>query len=155
MEFELSHPRFPNSYKDPFKVKSPQTTDYNCIAWAVEIEDKDIWPEPRPYSSKYWPDNIPFEETLEAFIQFYESFGFEVCNNGKFEKKYLKIAIFTKDGIPQHAARQLNESEWTSKLGHSYDVRHTLESMNGGEYGNVSQFMKKQISSFKRRLLKG
>ncbi|MEX2410639.1 MAG: hypothetical protein WD607_04585, partial [Candidatus Paceibacterota bacterium] len=69
---EIQSLKFPNSYKSPFIVKSPATSDYNCIAWAVEITDISFWPEPNPYSSQVWPDNVPFEETLDAFIKFYE-----------------------------------------------------------------------------------
>lgn len=152
---ELSDPRFPNSYDEPFIIKSPSTIDYNCIAWAVEITDKSFWPEPTPYSSQEWPKDIPFEETLEAFIKFYESFDFEKCDNGEYDEAYLKIAIYTKNEIPQHAARQLNENMWTSKLGPSNDVRHTLKSMSNGYYGNVAQFMRKKISRFRRRSMKG
>jgi len=152
---EIQSLKFPNSSNEPFTVKSPATYDYNCIAWAVEITDKSFWPEPAPYSSQVWPKNIPFEETLDAFIKFYESFGFEKCDNADYKEEYLKIAIYTKKGVPQHAARQLNETEWTSKLGSSHDVRHTLESMKDGYYGNVSQFMRKRITKFRRRLIKG
>ncbi|MCH7504396.1 hypothetical protein IID04_02010 [PVC group bacterium] len=38
---------------------------------------------------------------------------------------FEKIIIYvSKDGITQHAARQMSDGKWTSKLGRSFDVKH-------------------------------
>jgi hypothetical protein len=149
---EFRDPRFPNTIDEPFLITSPETGNYNCIAWAANLNDIKFWPD--PYGIYDWPDDIPFEETLDAFIELYKTFGYEICESGDYEVGYIKIAIFTNGNAPKHAARQIDDNEWTSKLGDSYDVRHTLESMEGGMYGKVSQFMKKRITRFEKRLLK-
>lgn len=149
---EFKHQNFPNTLNEPFLITSPETGNYNCIAWAANINDVKYWPD--PYGHYFWPDHIPLEESLEAFIELYKTFGYEICDNGDFEDGHIKIAIFTNNNVPKHAARQINENEWTSKLGDSFDVRHTLKSMEGGTYGNVAQYMKKKVSRFQKKLMK-
>lgn len=144
-------PSFPNSYITPFQETSDSTWRYNCIAWALEINDRWYWPGNR---HQYWPSDIPREVTLDAFIKLYEKHGYEICDNGDYEHGYVKVAIFELDGVPQHAARQWSQTEWTSKLGESIDVSHTIEAMEDGKYGNVSQYMKKKISRFQARRMK-
>ena len=63
------------------------------------------------------------------------------------EKGFQKIALYVKDGIPTHAARQLPTGKWTSKLGRDIDIEHDFpEVLNGADYGVASIFMKKEIS---------
>lgn len=140
----VSFPKqFPNSTKDPFWATSPQTPIYNCIAWAFGDNTRWYWPDPK--NTYYWPPEIPRVITLNAFIQLYKLVGYSECENGLHEDGYEKIAIFCdSNGSPTHAARQLKNGLWTSKLGGHIDVSHTIESMEGGDYGNVSQFMKRK-----------
>jgi hypothetical protein len=43
-----------------------------------------------------------------------------------------------------HAARQLPDGQWTSKLGKYVDIEHSApEDVAGGVYGEVMQFMKR------------
>lgn len=37
---DLKIPNFPHSFTFPFEKTSEATCDYNCIAWALEIDDK-------------------------------------------------------------------------------------------------------------------
>ena len=71
--------------------------------------------------------------------------GYELCGDGNLEDGYEKIAIYAKDGEPTHAARQLGDGRWTSKLGKYEDIEHdSLDALNGegfGEYGSVALFM--------------
>ncbi len=60
------------------------------------------------------------------------------------EKGFIKIALFAKDNIPTHAARQLPNGLWTSKLGILEDVRHSLSAISGGIYGSVVVVMKRK-----------
>ncbi|GIL23792.1 MAG: hypothetical protein BroJett042_23050 [Bacteroidota bacterium] len=141
MTFENS--KFPNSKIDPFLLTSPQTPIYNCIAWAFGSVDKWFWPDVA--GTYFWPSDIPRTETLDSFIKLFEIIGYKVCDNGDLEKDYQKIAIYADgNGKPTHAARQLRNGFWTSKLGQSFDVTHTIHSMSDGLYGNVAAFMKRQ-----------
>lgn len=134
---------FPNSLIEPFLITSPQTNYYNCIAWAFGDNTKWYWPE----GFSYWPPDIRREVDIAAFIELYELAGYQVCENPNFEPGLEKIAIFAlNDGTPTHAAKQLNNGNWTSKMGEWHDVEHTLNSMNdSAPYGNALVFMSRII----------
>ena len=61
-------------------MTSPDTIDYNCVAWAMGETDSWWWPNPK--SESYWPPNAPRQETLEAFIQTFSEFGYQLCADG-------------------------------------------------------------------------
>jgi hypothetical protein len=139
----IEFPPFPNSKLDPFLVTSPQTAHYNCIAWAFGDNTKWYWPDSANYY--FWPTEIAREEKIESFIELFKLIGYEVCESEELEPDYLKVAIYAdKFGKPTHAARQLSNGYWTSKLGQHFDVTHTIFSMKDGSYGNVAVFMKKK-----------
>lgn len=54
-----------------------------------------------------------------------------------------KHELVKQDWLQWAKARQLDNSFWTSKLGVSYDVQHSLPAIEGGMYGNVCAFLKK------------
>lgn len=85
------------------------------------------------------------EESLAAFTKLFAKHGYQVCGDGNPEEGYQKLALFAKDGVPTHAARQLSDGKWTSKIGGHVDVRHTLAAMEGGHYGDVALYFKKQL----------
>jgi hypothetical protein len=103
----------------------------------------------------YWPHGVPRDQTLEAFMQAYATLGYKRCGkNGALQKRYEKIAIYVgPDGKPLHAARQLLDGVWTSKLGQYKDVHHTsttaLEVVPGmprrpTDYGTVAMYMRRK-----------
>jgi hypothetical protein len=138
----LSHETFPASFVEPFVLTSAATGEYNCIAWALEDTSRFYWTGPKAFF--YWPENLPREETIESFIQLFQQNGYEICQHALKERSFIKIALFVKDGLPTHAARQLPNGLWTSKLGSWEDVRHTLSAISGGLYGDVAVVMKKK-----------
>jgi hypothetical protein len=79
----------------------------------------------------------PREETIAAFKKAFSAFGYEVCEHGKYEEGFRKIAVYAKGDKPKHAARQLESGQWTSKLGRSFDIEHSLEALEGTHYGRV------------------
>ncbi|OZE22149.1 hypothetical protein CH262_18940 [Rhodococcus sp. 05-2255-1e] len=53
-----------------------------------------------------------------------------------------KIAVYAKNGVPTHAARQLADGTWTSKCGKSNDITHMdTEHVGGDIYGEVAFYM--------------
>lgn len=136
---------FPALAHDPlFKVTSPETWEYNCIAWAhnrVRWEWAEIdYPDDPPY----WPEGVLRENTLEAYIANFEASGYTLCHSQNLEDSVLKIAIFaTPDGIVTHASRQLPDGAWTSKIGAMSDIRHSLLSLEGEIYGRVCAIMQR------------
>jgi hypothetical protein len=62
------------------------------------------------------------------------------------ENGYEKVAIYTLNGVPTHAARQLPNGNWTSKLGSEIDIEHnSLDCLNGTVYGKAEIIMKRRI----------
>jgi len=136
---------FPNSTDTPFLATSPKSSSYNCIAWAYGDNTRWYWPIPQ--NSCFWPSGAPRVLNLNSFILLFQTINYEICENGIHEVELEKIAIFTdKDGIPTHAARQLRNGFWTSKLGEDIDVQHTIEAMENGFYGNANTYMSRIIN---------
>lgn len=140
---QFTSTEFPHSFNEPFEITSPASGEYNCIAWALLDLTHFIWPlRQRGF---YWPKGLPMKETRSAFVDLFAKHGYKICDNGNLEKGFLKLALFEKDGIPTHAARQLPYGKWTSKIGAHFDVSHSLKAMAGGRYGEVALFFKKPV----------
>ena len=73
----------------------------------------------------------------------YETLSYVECPDETFEPGYEKIAIFVLNGVPTHAARQLDSKYWTSKLGKHEDISHSLHDLAGHRYGLVERYMKR------------
>ena len=58
-----------------------------------------------------------------------------------------KVALFVRpDGTPTHAARQLRDGRWTSKLGRDRDISHKMVVDLAGEaYGEPAAYLKREI----------
>ncbi|SRR6266436_5257554 len=127
-----------------FEITSPRTRAYNCVAWAAGDTQRKWWPD--RMNVAYWPRGVPREATLPAFIAAYATLGYEVCASGEIEGGFEKIAIYAKPaGTPAHAARQLPNGKWTSKLGDEEDIEHDLQCLKCMRYGEVRQFMKRAV----------
>lgn len=126
-------------------MTSPSTAEYNCIAGAAGDTERWWWPISGSFA--YWPLNIPLQETLEAFIEAFAVLGYSPCEDTEFEEGHEKIALYVDNsGKPTHAARQLSNGRWTSKLGKGQDIEHELDGLNGSGYGTVAQVLKRPIS---------
>jgi hypothetical protein len=134
---------YPNLLPTGYRLTSQDTPDYNCIAWA--LEDNSSWWWPDEMEQQYWPPNVKREESLEAFIQVFESFGYQVCETASLEVGFQKVALYAdSNSRPTHAARQLDSGRWTSKLGSEEDIEHhELEGLQGEKYGQVVAIFKK------------
>lgn len=135
---------FPKLNSNNHKKTSEADPTYNCIAWAVGCNTDFFSPE----IYRYWPSNIKRECSIEAFLSLFNSYGYEICKNGELEKGFLKIALYTKNFIPKHAARQLSDGWWTSKLGTLADIKHkNLYDISGYDYGFPTHFFRHQFPS--------
>mgnify|MGYP001594819526 CR=1 FL=1 len=122
------------------RVTSPSSKEYNCIAWAAGDEKRFWWP-----FGGYWPPVVPRETSLEVFVKLFNNLGYEKCDHGDLEPGYRKIAIYAKtDGIPTHAARQLDNGKWTSKLGKAEDVEHDGLMLPILSYGQPVLFLRRK-----------
>ena len=126
-----------------YQVTSPQDVQYNCIAWAAG--ENDIWWWPDEMFSLHWPEDAPRQVTIEAFIQAFSTKGYSPCESGNLEQGFEKIALYALNEEPTHAARQIPDGSWTSKLGRLQDISHTIDALNGPEYGSVALFLKRAV----------
>jgi hypothetical protein len=140
---------FPNLTNSNHTITSPTAHRYNCIAWAAGNDGRNWWPD--LFNQGYWPLSVPREETIDAFVQAYETLGYKLCYDERLEQGVEKIAIYGKDNpdntvTPTHAARQLPTGEWTSKLGNFEDISHaTPGAVNGPIYGRIVCYMCRPI----------
>ena len=137
----------PNLNDCNHQITSPRKNRYNCIAWAAGSDTRWWWPS----GKGFWPYGIPREETLPAFLAAFATLGYEECQDGAVEEGYEKIALYARhnealDLVPTHAARQLCNGRWTSKLGTQEDIEHlNVEDVNGPAYGSVVRYMRRGI----------
>ncbi len=137
---------FPGLLGTGYRVTSPQDEHYNCIAWAAGDASNWWWPdEPDQPESAHWPLGVPREETLDAFRQAFATLGYVVTSDECPETGHEKIALFALAGVPKHAARQLSNGGWTSKLGPMEDIEHALHDLTGMVYGSVVLLMKRPL----------
>lgn len=135
--------QFPNLAVNGYSVTSSQTATYNCFAWAAGEADR-WWNPLEPTNPYYWIDGVPNELTIAAFILAYETLGYMVCEDSAFELGFEKIALYaTPDGEVTHAARQLSNGNWTSKLGRWEDIEHDLDGLVCEMYGTVQKLLKR------------
>jgi hypothetical protein len=126
-----------------YRHTSAPASSYNCIAWAAHDNQEWWWPS-EDEDRTYWPAQAPREETLEAFTKAFALLGFRLCEDALHEATVEKVAFFVDgDGTPTHAARQLPNGRWTSKLGHGVDIEHDLIGLEGEIYGVVGAIMKR------------
>lgn len=130
---------FPKIAGTDWYITSRPDTLYNCIAWAADDPYQWWWPA-GPY---FWPDGVERERTLVAYMNAFETLGYTKCDEDKIDVQSVeRVALFTKDGNPTHACRQLESGRWTSKMGAGVDIDHpTPEALEGDIYGKVTLLM--------------
>jgi hypothetical protein len=124
-----------------YDVTSDPDPLYNCIAFAVGDESI-FWDPVAEGDGYYWPEGAPREYTLDAYVRAFELFGFARCDGDAVEKGYDKIAIYLGADGGIHAAKQIDEHHWKSKLGRWHDIQHELNALVE-EYGEVRVFMRR------------
>jgi len=140
--------RFPGLRTSPFRVTSPPSRDYNCVAWAAGDKAHWWWPDPDTDNDiPYWPAGVLREETVHAFVAAFATLGYAPAAGEEPEPGFEKVALFAKDNVPTHVARQLPNGRWTSKLGQREDIEHDLHAVSGEAYGTVVFVLKRQATS--------
>lgn len=129
---------FPRAGRETW-ITSPIDFNYNCIAWAAEDTTHFWWPE----QLGFWPAEAPRNTSLEAFLIAFATLGYAPCSDGNLVPGMQKVAFYGKGRSVLHAARQLSDGKWSSKLGRAQDVSHDLSSLEGPAYGIVIQFVER------------
>jgi hypothetical protein len=127
-------------YDGGFRITSPEDADYNCIAWAFGRKDRWLWPDEDVDGVEVWPQNSKGDVSIRTFIEAYKLQGYEVCDSDELETDMEKVALYAYPDTDEctHAARQLTDGMWTSKLGPSFDICHSSPyTIQGRLYGMV------------------
>jgi hypothetical protein len=132
---------FPRLSIGGYQITSAESFRYNCIAWAASKDDRPWWPHP----DGFWPPGVRQEETLEAFEAAFATLGYVRCNDETLEPGFEKIVIYVNTArVPKHAARQLPNGRWTSKLGQNVDIEHiSPDGLSGIHYGSPILIMRR------------
>lgn len=91
-----------------------------------------------------------YEDELSSFVIAVAEFGYAVCPTGDLQEDAEKIALYGFVDNVDHAARQLPDGRWTSKLGiYGDDIEHdTADAVSGGVYGRVvAYFSRPRLST--------
>jgi hypothetical protein len=132
---------FPGLAESPFEVTSEPDPNYNCIAWAAGDTEHFWWPGLGP--GCFWPPSVPRATTRVAFVRAFQKIGYRPCTGPEPEDGFEKIALYELDGSPTHAAKLLANGRWSSKLGRFHDISHSLDGLNGQQYGEPVLFMRR------------
>ena len=135
----ISDPDFPRLNSQNHRVTSPPTARYNGIAWSAG--DADHWWQP----GDYWPLEATADDFgIDALERAFGAIGFERSEDERFEAGYEKVALYHSSTFYTHAARQLPDGKWTSKLGRAEDIEHrSPDDVAGGVYGEVARILKR------------
>jgi len=150
----LAYTACPHLAASTHRVTSPADRAYNCIAHAAD--DMFRWwcpipPQLQAFLPKrlyYWPPGLPFVNTVDNYVAAYETIGYARCPDAAYEDGFEKIVIYARNGEVQHAAKQLSDHEWTSKLGDLEDIAHdSVDAVAGGLYGSAVAYVKRSVQA--------
>jgi hypothetical protein len=133
---------FPRLKPENYRITSPECLDYNCVAWSAN--DTEHWWQP----GVYWPIQPHQDDYGIAVLESaFKALGYEDCRmNGACEPEFEKVALFGDSLYYTHAARQLPNGKWTSKLGKGPDIEHdNADDVGGGVYGEIEEIMKRPL----------
>lgn len=139
--------KFPSLREDDYFVTSVHDWAYNCIAHAAGEDHVPWWPMEEETEGVFWPDGVPREETIEAFVAAYKTKDYLPCDdlNTDLEPGFEKVVIYlSAENEPTHAARQLPTGAWTSKLGEWEDIEHKVP-LCLKDYGKVGKVLKRRV----------
>ena len=131
----------PNLAGSGYEITNEASEEYNCIAWALGATTP-WWGYQNP--GDYWPPTLPRNQEIGTLMRLFASQRFSLCEDDTPEPGYDKIALYAFVGQFTHAARQLNDGRWTSKLGIREVITHpSLANLEDGIYGSVHCIMRR------------
>ncbi|MGR3317359.1 MAG: DUF7689 domain-containing protein [Candidatus Anammoxibacter sp.] len=141
---------FPNLRPTTDTIKSPIDLNHNCFAYA--IRDTLHWWEPYgsilpgSFPEYHWPNELPHNKLPQTLVSFFEIHGFEITDDPDHEIGVEKLALYVRDNEVTHAARQLPNGRWKSKIGNKEDILHDLDELESDipyGYGEATIFMRR------------
>lgn len=124
-----------------FKLTSPQTPLYNCIAFAMGMKDR--WVDTCPLPWHWWPP-VSKGSRESDLVDAFAFFGFIPCGmDDSIECGYDKVALYHNHEGWTHAARIIGDGVYHSKFGSSYDGYHSRGDVLSNLYGTPYLIMKR------------
>ncbi|CZB17161.1 hypothetical protein FLM9_788 [Candidatus Synechococcus spongiarum] len=81
---------------------------------------------------------------MESLKQVFLGLEFQPCNDSRMEGGYQKVALYEQEGSWMHAAVQMANGRWCSKMGRGPVIEHqSPQSLSGGIYGEPSTYMRR------------
>ena len=131
-----------------FRITSDCTPAYNCVGWALGMND--VWiglDHPTNYAWAWWPKDVECDERQESLVSLFEYFGFALCNDADIEKDYDKVALYADDEGWTHAARIIGDNIMHSKIGTAWDIHHSGgTTFDDTMYGKIYAYMRRPIA---------
>lgn len=144
---------FPHLNDDPeFKITSPETTEYNCIAWAMGFDCRwvqctnDTYLNTQGMRYVWWPNGVDQSYCPQALIDAFIALGFEQTDNTLFESGYDKAVLYTDGTKWTHASRIIADGTEHSKFGASWDATHGRNRFLDSPYGYPYAYMRRPHS---------
>jgi hypothetical protein len=138
--------QFPRLARPNYEVTSDETAVYNCIAYAADDTTRKWGCPDIPDPAYYWPPGARRGDELAALVSAFEQIGYELCDDRDVNEGYDKVVLYAdRHGDWTHAAKQLSNGQWSSKLGDWEDIRHEAE-MDVGDsaYGLACRYMRRR-----------
>jgi hypothetical protein len=135
--------RHPNLRVEGFEETSPRDENYNCVAWALGRTDR--WFEPGGFQGTYWPLGVRQDTSIDAYIELFETFGYERAETPGHEEGFERVALDGDAGEFMHVAVQVAHG-WSSKCGALQDIAHTtLRALEDDVYGEVVAVLRRSL----------
>ena len=127
-----------------YQITSEPTNEYNCVAYAVGETDR-WWSHSE--ADYYWPEHASRTPSIQSLIEVFAGLGYELCEDAGNEAGFNKVALYANgEGDWTHAAVQLNDGRWSSKLGPDEDISdRTPQSLDSDFYGVVNCYMRRPL----------
>jgi len=133
---------FPYLRNEGFTVVDSPSDTYNCISYAAG--DTSQWWAHVP--GRYWLPSATRSDRIASLREVFTGLGYEQCDDSHIEDDYQKVALYEIQGVWTHAAVQMPNGAWRSKMGEGPVIEHqSPESLAGGMYGNVHCFMRRPV----------
>ena len=137
---QLLSTAFPKLSGEDFEIVERASERYNCIGYAVDDTTKRWWPN----GIDYWPPWATRDNRMESLRDAFIGLGFEQCHDSDVEDGYQKVALYGSQGRFEHAAVQMPNGRWRSKMGQGPVIEHlNPESLSGRLYGDATTFMRR------------
>ena len=133
---------FPNLASEGFEIVEQPSERYNCIAYAADDTSKWWWPD----GINYWPPWATLDDRMESLKEVFAGLGYEQCQNSDAEEGYQKVALYGFQDRFGHAALQMPDGRWRSKMGQGPVIEHrSPESLSAGMYGDSTAYMRRAL----------